>query len=92
MNAMKEVIKKKDEKENDQHKEKEETAKRVLADASGKKEIDNFDDDSDIKDTTRGPKRRCMNVEAMETDNGLDAFGGSVEKGEAARREIEQKL
>lgn len=90
MDSMKDM-KKKNENENYQRKKKEEAVRRILSNANGKRSIDIDGAVSNIEGTPGGSKRRRMNGEAIQTDKGLKAFGGSIEKTEAAHLAFKQK-
>lgn len=77
------------EKESEQLRNNEEASKRILASATGKRKDRSDDDyDDDASGISGGPKRPRNNVQAIELDNGLEAFGGSIEKSEASRLSI----
>lgn len=92
MDAAEELKRKEEESETDQRKKKEEAAKRILANATGgKRKMKEDEEDSDECGTPRGPKRQRFGGTSVESNNGLEAFGGSIEKSEAARLEFEHK-
>lgn len=75
------------EKESEQRRRKDEAAKRVLSSANGILDVE----DDQIINTPRGPKRQRTNGPTFEFNNGLEAFGASIEKSEGARMSLEQR-
>lgn len=91
IDSVQDLKRKEEEREHDQRKKKEEAAKRILANASGRRKKHMEYNDSDNDETPRGPKRQRMASSAFDTENGLQAFGSSIEKSETARLLFEQK-
>lgn len=69
-----------------------EATQRSLSNATGCIRDDNDNDDSNVAGTTpREPKPRRIGAVFEDNDNGFEAFGGLIEKSEAARPCFEEK-
>lgn len=81
----------KQKKEMGQRCKKEDVAKRILASANGNTQQAFDIDEKDDGKTPHGPKRQRIRASLNDVENGLEAFGSSVEKSEAARLDFEQR-